>query len=134
MKTFSISLTLFALFSVFETKAQTFKSLDSLKVPENSANIYSEPLFSDSLVSSFIIFIKQEVKAHKHISHSEHVYVLEGEGEMKIVDKIFKVKKGDILFIPMNTVHSLKVTSASAVKIISLQAPFFDGKDRIIIE
>jgi hypothetical protein len=34
----------------------------------------------------------------------------------------------------MGTPHSLKVTSVSAVKVLSIQSPKFDGKDRIFIE
>jgi mannose-6-phosphate isomerase-like protein (cupin superfamily) len=60
--------------------------------------------------------------------------MLEGEGEMAVGDKKFPVKKGDIIFIPRGTVHSLKVTSPVPVKVISLQAPMFDGKDRVFVE
>jgi quercetin dioxygenase-like cupin family protein len=81
-----------------------------------------------------VIFIKKEVKKHKHQFHTEHVYILEGEGEMLLGEKKLKVKKGDILFIPKNTIHSLKVTSKEPVKVLSIQSPYFDGKDRILIE
>ena len=43
-------------------------------------------------------------------------------------------EKGDIIFIPMNTVHSLKVTSSIPVKVLSVQSPRFDGKDRIFVD
>ena len=114
--------------------AQSFQSADTVKAPATYENIYARPLYSDSLASSFVIFIKKEVKKHKHISHSEHVYVLEGEGEMLLGEKIIKVKKGDVVFIPKNTVHSFKTTSAVPAKIISVQAPYFDGKDRVMVE
>ena len=114
--------------------SQNLQSLDTVKTYGDYENIYLRKLNSDSLVSSFVIFIKKEVKAHKHVSHSEHVYVLDGTGEMTVSDKIFTVKKGDIIFIPKNTFHSLKVTSASPVKVLSVQAPLFDGKDRVLME
>ncbi len=121
------------LFPMF-IKAQSFQSLDTITAPANYENIYSRMIASDSLASSFVIFIKKEVKKHKHITHSEHVYFLGGEGEMVMGDKTFKVKKGDIIFIPKNTIHALKVTSALPVKILSVQAPLFDGKDRVFTE
>ena len=111
---------------------QSLQSLDTIKPPMVYDNIYNRPLFSDSLMSSFVIFIKKEVKSHKHFSHSEHVYILEGEAEMYVGEKKTKIKKGDIVFVPKNTFHSLRVTSLSPLKVISLQAPFFDGKDRIM--
>lgn len=116
------------------SKAQNYQYLDTIKAPADFENIYSRPLYTDSLASSFVIFIKKEVKAHKHITHTEHVYILEGDGEMTLGDKKFKVKKGDVVFIPKNTPHSLKNTSAIPVKVVSLQSPMFDGKDRVFIE
>ena len=121
-------------FSIYTLTAQNFQSLDTIKAPGNYDNIYSRAIASDSLASSFVIFIKKEVKKHKHVSHSEHVYILEGEGEMLLDQKVFKVKKGDIVFIPENTAHSLKTLSKEPVKVLSVQSPFFDGKDRIFIE
>jgi mannose-6-phosphate isomerase-like protein (cupin superfamily) len=114
--------------------SQNFQSLDTVKAYGDYENIYLRKLNSDSLVSSFVIFIKKEVKAHKHVSHSEHVYILDGEGEMTVGDKKMTVKKGDMIFIPKGTVHSLKVTSAAPVKVLSVQAPMFDGKDRVMAE
>ena len=115
-------------------KAQTSQSLDTIKAPDVYDNIFVRKLYSDSLASSFVIFIKNEVKAHKHVSHSEHVYILDGEGEMTVADKKFKIKKGDMVFIPKGTIHSLKVMSSSPVKVLSVQAPMFDGKDRVMAE
>lgn len=115
-------------------KAQTNQSLDTITAPAVYENIYSRQIASDSLVSSYVIFIKKEVKKHKHVYHSEHVYILEGEGEMVLGEKTFKVKKGDIIFILKNTAHALKVTSSTPMKVLSIQAPMFDGKDRMFVE
>src|ERR1051326_9105919 len=83
----------------FRSNAQGFQSADTVKAPADYENIYMRKLYSDSLVSSFVIYVKKEVKAHKHVSHSEHVYVLEGNGETKVGDKKFRVKRGDVIFI-----------------------------------
>lgn len=128
-----ICILLLLLFPVL-IKAQSNQSLDTITAPITYENIYMRTLASDSLVSSFVIFIKKEVKKHKHVFHSEHVYILDGEGEMILGEKTFTVKKGDIIFIPKNTAHSLKVTSTIPVKVLSVQAPMFDGKDRMLIE
>src|SRR5688500_7977680 len=70
------------------------QSLDTIKAPHTYDGIYSRMVASDSLSSSFVIFIKKEVKKHKHASHTENVYILEGEGEMVLGDMTFRVKKG----------------------------------------
>ncbi len=114
--------------------SQTVTNLDTLKLPVKTENIYNKALFNDSLASSFCIIIKNSVKPHKHQYHSEHVFVVEGEGEMKLGEKNFKIKKGDLVFIPKNTIHSVRTISKEPLKVISILAPIFDGKDRIIIE
>lgn len=117
----------------FVSKAQ-FQFLDTISAPASYENIYVKPLASDSLSSSFLIFVKKEVKKHKHTAHSEHVYIIDGEGMMLLGDKTFPVKSGMVMFIPMNTVHELRVTSVSPVKILSIQSPMFDGTDRLFID
>jgi quercetin dioxygenase-like cupin family protein len=117
----------------FISSSQTSQSLDTIKAYGNFDNIYIRPVASDSLSSSFVIIIKREVKKHKHLSHTEHVYVLEGSGEMILGQNTIKVKKGDVIFIPKNTPHALKVTSSVLMKVLSVQSPYFDGKDRIFI-
>lgn len=112
----------------------TQRNVDTLGLASKTENIYNMPLFSDSLSSSFCILIKKEVKPHKHLQHSEHVIVSEGSGIMKLGENSFPIRKGDVIFIPRNTVHSVKTTGSKPLKVISVQAPLFDGKDRIMIE
>lgn len=126
--------TIFFITLFISFKSQSAVSLDTVNISAKTENVFNLPLFNDSLASSFCIIIKREVKPHKHQFHSEHVFVLEGEGLMKLGEKILQLKKGDFIFIPKNTIHSVKTTSKVPLKVISIQAPFFDGKDRIIIE
>lgn len=136
MRIYRKLLWLFVLF-VSQNKSlfsQSHQSLDTITPPANYENIYVRPLFHDSLASGFVIFIKKEVKLHKHAHHTEQVVILDGEGIMKLGDKTIQVKKGDVISIPANTSHSLIVTSKTPVKVLSTQSPYFDGKDRIMIE
>lgn len=128
---------IFLLFSlcllVVVAKAQ-YQSLDTIKAPVKYDNIYVRALYVDSSdVSSYVIFVRNEVKAHKHEKHAEHVVVLAGMGMMTLGDKKFKIMKGDVIFIPKNTFHSvLSISKKEALKVLSVQAPFFDGKDRVL--
>lgn len=118
----------------YSGNAQNHINTDTVGLKTVSDNLYNSPLFGDSLASSFLIVIKKEVKLHKHLKHSEHVVVLEGNGQMKIADKQVDIKKGDVIFIPKNTAHSVKSTGKIPLKVVSVQAPNFDGKDRLFIE
>lgn len=125
---------LFLLFSKSWVFGQVQVNTDTVKAPVAYDNIYVKQLASDSLSTSFVIFIKKEVKKHRHAYHTENVVVLEGTGEMLLGEQKIKVKKGDVLFIPQNTPHSVKVTSKKPMKVLSIQSPGFDGKDRIMME
>ncbi len=92
-----------------------------------------KPLASDSLSSSFLISVKKQVPLHLHAKHAEHVYVLSGKGLMTLGEKQIMIVPGDFFFIPQNTPHALLVTE-SPVKILSIQSPRFDGKDRVLLK
>lgn len=94
-------------------------------------NILVEKLYSDENASSFVIWVKNSVKTHKHKTHTETLYVINGKGKMKVGKKKYKISKGDFLVIPKNTFHEVKVTSKTPLKVISIQAPEFLGEDRI---
>ena len=128
------SLTAVFIFIAVSLFAQVPLATDTIGNRSQSAGLYLSPLFGDSLSSSFCIVIKKEVKAHKHQYHSEHVYVLEGEGTMKLGGKTFVIRRGDFLFIPKNTVHSVVNTGKIPLKVLSIQAPLFDGKDRVMVD
>ncbi len=123
----------FTLLISFAIKAQKIE-LASLQREIPNKEIEVKTLYSDQQASSFLIWINEEVKAHKHMAHSEQVYVLEGKGEMHLGSQVFKVKKGDFVFIPLGTVHAVKVTSKKPMKVLSIQAPEFDGTDRVLVD
>ncbi len=115
-------------------KAQTPQFIPSLMPPAQFENIYSQKIGNDSLTSSFVIWVKNEVKLHKHVTHSENLYILEGTCVFRLGDATFDLKGGDYIFIPKNTAHSLKVTSILPLKVMSFQSPMFDGTDRVKID
>src|SRR5574343_992906 len=80
-----------------DSYGQNYMNTDTVGLKTVSDNIYNKPLFADSLASSFIIVIKKEVKLHKHLYHSEHIVVLEGNGQMQIGGKLIEIKKGDVV-------------------------------------
>jgi mannose-6-phosphate isomerase-like protein (cupin superfamily) len=115
-------------------RSQTVINTDSIGKNSKLETVYYKALFSDSLISSFCIVIKNEVKPHKHLHHSEHVLILEGEGWMTLEGKSFSVKRDDLVFIPKGAVHSVKTRGPLALKVLSIQAPLFNGSDRVFVE
>ncbi|MBI3511028.1 MAG: cupin domain-containing protein [Bacteroidetes bacterium] len=124
---------LLAPFSILKSQVNV-QSLDTVQAPAGTTTNYIKPLYHDSLSSSFVIIVPKEVKKHLHATHSEQVYVISGEADMTVGDKNFHIKAGDIIFIPKGTPHSAMVTSKEPLKILSVQSPYFDGKDRVMLD
>lgn len=114
--------------------SQNQNVINTESIEPGNTSLTNKTLFSDSLASSFCIIIKSEVKSHKHLKHTEHVVVQEGEGVMKLGDKEFTIKEGDVIFIPKNTVHSVIVKGKKPLKVLSIQSPNFNGDDRVMME
>lgn len=114
--------------------AQDIIKFKDVKPDKEFENILVKKISDDDEQTSFIIWVKESVRLHKHEHHSENIYVLEGKGEMIIGDEKFIIKKGDYFNIPKNTPHALKVLSSSPIKVLSIQSPKFEGKDRVFLD
>ncbi|MEO9531495.1 MAG: cupin domain-containing protein [Crocinitomicaceae bacterium] len=126
----SFLLSLFAFIYSFGFSQQVIHAAKQ-KASEDYENILVKKLSDDENQTSFMIWIKEGVALHKHVHHTENIFVLKGKGEMTINDEKFVIKKGDYFSIPKNSWHALKVLSSGPVQVISIQSPQFLGKDRI---
>jgi len=126
-----IALCLFAWTSAF---AQRIASAAELPCPEGNGPVRSTVLHSDSACTSFLLCIDAGVRPHFHRTHTEHVFVIDGTGEMMLGDSIRAIKAGDVILIPPGTPHAVQVTSSTPLRVISVQAPHFDGTDRVWLD
>lgn len=108
--------------------------ISSIAPSDDLENIEVKKLSSSEEATSFVIWVKKSVKAHKHNHHTEHVYIVEGNGIFYLDGKTMEVKAGDWIYIPKGAVHAVKTTSKSPMKVVSVQSPQFLGKDREFIE
>jgi mannose-6-phosphate isomerase-like protein (cupin superfamily) len=71
--------------------------------------------------------VLEESKDVIHIQpdHDELVLVLEGECGFRVGDETRRVKAGDLMFIPRDTVHG-PIVDSGRVALLSVFAPFFD--------
>lgn len=123
---------LIILFVTYSSIAQeTITSIESIKPTKKYDNIHVQKISSDSLSSTFVIWIKQKVRLHKHVYHKENVIIQEGSGQFQLRDSIYNVSAGDIIIIPKNTWHGVTINSKEIMKVISIQSPKFLGNDRV---
>ena len=109
-------------------------ALSDITMPSDTDNVYVHKIASDAHSSDFVIFIKNQVPLHKHLEHTETVYILEGRGMFQQGDTKMEVGPGDYLRIPENTPHAVTVLSEEPMKVLSIQAPEFLGEDRVFIK
>lgn len=113
---------------------QDLKNAEDLEPPKEYDNIHVQKLNTAKEATSFVIWVAKSVKLHKHVFHTENIYVLGGKGEMIVGDQKFVIKKGDYFQIPKDTPHGLTVLSKKPMKVISVQSPEFHGKDRVFLK
>ena len=112
--------------------SQIYINTDTLNI-ESNGKTQVRILHCDSFSCTFLIVIPDEVKAHYHANHTENIYVLEGNAIMKLGKKEFEIKKGDVIIVPLGTVHSVINQGNKPLKVLSIQSPFFDGSDKIMV-
>lgn len=118
--------------SSFSSLGQLITRPDTITI-KNDQPVYVEKLSTDALVSSFVIEIEKEVALHYHKEHSEHVYVLSGAGMLTLDNSIYPIEAGHLIYIPKATLHGVQVTSDEPMRVISIQAPEFHGRDRVFV-
>ena len=114
-----------------QVKVQDAKAISPT---ETYDNVKVLPIYTDENSSSFFIFVKQKVRLHMHLYHTEVVTVLEGTGEFYLAGETLQIKAGDHIVIPPGTPHGVKTTSKKPLKVISVQYPEFIGEDRVFVK
>jgi mannose-6-phosphate isomerase-like protein (cupin superfamily) len=121
---------LYSLSSISQKRIEVLETLDDLGFW--SKNVIS--VSSDSNCSTFLISVTDKIKSHYHSWHTENLYVISGSAEMKLADSTLTIKTGDLIVIPPNTIHSIKVKTMEKFQLISIQSPEFKGKDRVLVK
>lgn len=134
MKTMTLLTTLTFVMTNTEVGAQSVLPSTVLECPPGEGSVRSRTLSSDSLSTSFLLCIHGGVKPHLHAHHTEHVHVLEGNGTMLLGDSVFTVSAGSFIAIPRGTPHAVRVSGDAPLRVISVQAPYFDGSDRVPVD
>jgi quercetin dioxygenase-like cupin family protein len=72
--------------------------------------------------------------AHFHREHEEVIIVQSGRAQARIGGRTQIMQAGDILLVPKGMVHQVRALGDEPFRGISVFAPAFDGKDRIMVE
>jgi quercetin dioxygenase-like cupin family protein len=117
---------------VISGTTQHVPGLPTLPVELKNNNVNVLMLATDSLCSSFLITIQEGVKHHFHTTHTENIYVIEGEGLMTLGLKEFHVESGSYVMIPKGIVHN--VIAEKPMRVLSIQTPQWVVDDRKFVD
>src|SRR3954453_23601075 len=95
--------------------------------PATAADPIKRTFLFDGQDVSCNVNILEECEDVIHIQpeHDELVLVLQGECGFRVGDEVRRVKTGDLMFIPRDTVHG-PIVDSGRVALLSVFAPFFD--------
>jgi quercetin dioxygenase-like cupin family protein len=81
--------------------------------------------------SHHVVQIRDREAPHVHKVHDLTVVVLKGSGTLWLNQKAVDLVKGDILFLPRDTVHYFINTAREPSVALAVFSPAFDGKDSL---
>lgn len=89
-----------------------------------------------SIEISMCVFAPNEIAMrHYHKNMEEAYFVVEGEGEIELVDERIKIRTGDCVAIPRLAVHRINNTSSKDVlRFLSINSPSWQEDDMIQVE
>ncbi|HEY3422490.1 MAG TPA: cupin domain-containing protein [Methanocellaceae archaeon] len=74
----------------------------------------------------------RDTEMHRHQLSQEIYYILEGEGEMRLGNEKFNVKRYDAILIPPDTLHCVKNIGKSALRMLCVCAPPYSHEDTLL--
>lgn len=104
------------------------ETLRGLETDQATANDPIKRMFlCDGEHVSANVNILEDIEDAIHIQpfHDELVLILEGECGFRVGDETRRVKAGDLIFIPRDTVHG-PIVDHGRVAVLSIFGPFFD--------
>lgn len=115
-----------------QAKVGTVAKLLAEVTADPAAPITTAPFATGEHCSINLLSVKGIVPDHYHEKHEESVFIEFGTGTMRLGDKRVRVAAGDLMHIPKGVVHGF-VPDSGAVRVVSIFAPAFDGKDRVFV-
>lgn len=70
----------------------------------------------------FYHLIVKDSERHYHKNTTEYYHVLNGHGQVRLDDKIYEIKKGDVITIPPGTVHNA-IEMDETLEIMVIEVP-----------
>lgn len=110
--------------------------IESLEADESTKNDPIKRAFvvdGKHLTANVGIVRDSENALHTQELHDEVLVIIEGNVDFKVGNEVKKVRKGDLVFIPQNTLHGPILEEGQSFAALSVFAPYFDRSKKNIV-
>jgi mannose-6-phosphate isomerase-like protein (cupin superfamily) len=85
------------------------------------------PLFMGQFLSAGVLRISNgSLRLHRQPNHEELLLVLEGEADFRVGSEVRRIRTGDFIVVPRNTVHGCEAIHSDALSFLSIISPEVD--------
>jgi mannose-6-phosphate isomerase-like protein (cupin superfamily) len=89
-----------------------------------------QELYNSKNLSLSYSIIQNKSRAHMHKKMEEIYFIVKGKADLKIGNKIFPIKAGDVFAIPKNKYHNIQNVK-EIIELVVVTSPKFNSKDII---
>jgi quercetin dioxygenase-like cupin family protein len=102
--------------------------------PAQNENIKVVPLFRNARSSNILVQVRDREPLHRHIDSDITVFMLRGEGDMRIGQETRPVRAGDVIHIERGAIHAYINRGAEPAAALVVYSPAPGPKDRALVE
>lgn len=102
--------------------------------PAQNENIKVVPLSRNARSSNLLVQVRDREPLHRHIDSDITVFMLRGEGDMRIGQEMRPIKAGDVIHIERGADHAYINRGPEPAAALVVYSPAPGPKDRMLVE
>jgi len=102
--------------------------------PAPNENIKVVSLFRSARSSNLLVQVRDREPLHRHIDSDITVFLLRGEGDMRLGKETRPVKAGDVIHIERGAIHAYINRGPEPAAALVVYSPAPGPKDRVLVE
>jgi len=102
--------------------------------PAQNENIKVVPLFRNARSSNILVQVRDREPLHRHIDSDITVFMLRGEGDMRIDKETRPVRAGDVIHIERGAIHAYINRGPEPAAALVVYSPAPGPNDRVLAE
>jgi quercetin dioxygenase-like cupin family protein len=102
--------------------------------PAPNENIKVVPLFRNARSSNILVQVRDREPLHRHVDSDITVFLLRGEGDMRLGKETRPVRAGDVIHIERGAIHAYINRGPEPAAALVVYSPAPGPKDRVLVE